>query len=329
MKTLPVVVLILGLSAACMASGETNPVIAIHGGAGTMDPETLTPQIRRDFESVLRLALEAGHGVLKDKGSALDAVTAAIVIMEDSPLFNAGRGAVFTHEGRNEMDASIMDGSDLEAGAVGGVRLVKNPILLARRIMEKSDHVFLTGQGAMEFAIGQKLEMMPADYFYTKKRWLQLVERRNEKLAGAPTELRMGTVGAVALDSHGRLAAGTSTGGMTNKRWGRVGDSPVIGAGTYASNEAGCAVSATGHGEYFIRAAVAHDICARVEYGGMGIEEAARYVLMDRLVRMGGEGGVIAIDDRGQVTMPFNTTGMYRGYIDPQGRTSIAIFKDE
>ena len=241
MKTLPIVVLILGLSAACMASGETTPVIAIHGGAGTMDPQTLTPQIRRDFESVLRLALEAGHGVLKDKGSALDAVTAAIVIMEDSPLFNAGRGAVFTHEGRNEMDASIMNGSGLEAGAVGGVRLVKNPILLARRIMEKSDHVFLTGQGAMEFAVGQKLKMMPADYFYTEKRWLQLVDRRNEKLASAPTELRMGTVGAVALDSHGRLAAGTSTGGMTNKRWGRLGDSPVIGAGTYASNEAGCA----------------------------------------------------------------------------------------
>ena len=329
MKTLPVVVLILGLSAACMASGETNPVIAIHGGAGTMDPETLTPQIRREFESVLRLALEAGHGVLKDKGSALDAVTAAIVILEDSPLFNAGRGAVFTHEGRNEMDASIMDGSDLEAGAVGGVRLVKNPILLARRIMEKSDHVFLTGQGAMEFAIGQKLEMKPADYFYTEKRWLQLVERRDKKLASAPAELRMGTVGAVALDSHGRLAAGTSTGGMTNKRWGRLGDSPVIGAGTYASNEAGCAVSATGHGEYFIRAAVAHDICARVEYGGMEIDEAASYVLMDRLVRMGGEGGVIAIDGRGHISMPFNTNGMYRGFTDRHGRTSIAIYKDE
>jgi len=326
---LPAILLIMGLSSALQAADRTDPVIAIHGGAGTMSPESLTPEIRKSFDSALRKALGAGYRVLKDNGSALDAVTAAIVVMEDSPLFNAGRGAVFTHEGRNEMDASIMDGSGLEAGAVGGVRLVRNPILLARRVMEKSEHVFLTGQGAMEFAIGQDIRMMPADYFYTEKRWLQLVERRNDTLASAPTELRMGTVGAVALDRQGRLAAGTSTGGMTNKRWGRLGDSPVIGAGTYASNEAGCAVSATGHGEYFIRAAVAHDICARVEYGGMDLDEAANYVLMDRLVRMGGEGGVIAIDGRGRVSMPFNTNGMYRGFTDRQGRTSIAIYKDE
>ena len=326
---LPAILLIMGLSSALQAADRTDPVIAIHGGAGTMSPESLTPEIRKSFDSALRKALGAGYRVLKDNGSALDAVTAAIVVMEDSPLFNAGRGAVFTHEGRNEMDASIMDGSGLEAGAVGGVRLVRNPILLARRVMEKSEHVFLTGQGAMEFAIGQDIRMMPADYFYTEKRWQQLVERRNDTLASAPTELRMGTVGAVALDRQGRLAAGTSTGGMTNKRWGRLGDSPVIGAGTYASNEAGCAVSATGHGEYFIRAAVAHDICARVEYGGMDLDEAANYVLMDRLVRMGGEGGVIAIDGRGRVSMPFNTNGMYRGFTDRQGRTSIAIYKDE
>ncbi len=328
-SSLPAIVLMMGLSVTIQAADEIDPVIAIHGGAGTIPPESLTPEVRKRFDSALREALGAGYRVLKNDGSALDAVTAAIVVMEDSPLFNAGRGAVFTHEGRNEMDASIMSGSGLEAGAVGGVRLVRNPILLARRVMEKSEHVFLTGQGAMEFAIGQNLRMMPADYFYTEKRWLQLVERRNKKLTGTPAEVSVGTVGAVALDRQGRLAAGTSTGGMTNKRWGRLGDSPVIGAGTYASNEAGCAVSATGHGEYFIRAAVAHDICARVEYGGMEIDEAASYVLMDRLVRMGGEGGVIAIDGRGHISMPFNTNGMYRGFTDRQGRTSIAIYKDE
>jgi beta-aspartyl-peptidase (threonine type) len=330
MKTLlSVGLLMMGLSAAIQGAEETGPVIAIHGGAGTMPADSLTPEIKQDFESTLQMALGAGYKVLIDNGSALDAVTAAIVVMEDSPLFNAGRGAVFTHEGRNEMDASIMNGSGLEAGAVGGVRLVRNPILLARRVMENSEHVLLTGEGAMEFAIGQDLPMMPADYFYTEKRWQQLVKHRKDTIAAAPTELRMGTVGAVALDRQGQLAAGTSTGGMTNKRWGRLGDSPVIGAGTYASNEAGCAVSATGHGEYFIRAAVAHDICARVEYGGMTISEAADFVLMDRLVRMGGEGGVIAIDGRGRVSMPFNTNGMYRGFTDRHGRTSIAIYKDE
>jgi len=321
--------LCMGLATVIQAAEDAGPVIALHGGAGTMPTDSLTPEIRQQFESALREALGAGYKVLNDGGTALDAVTSAIIVMEDSPLFNAGRGAVFTHEGRNEMDASVMDGSTLEAGAVGGVRLVRNPILLARRVMENSDHVFLAGQGAIEFAIGQDVQMMPADYFYTERRWQQLVERKNATIAGAPTELRMGTVGAVALDRQGRLAAGTSTGGMTNKRWGRLGDSPVIGAGTYASHEAGCAVSATGHGEFFIRAAVAHDICARVEYGGMNIDTAADYVVMNKLVRMGGEGGVIAIDNHGRVSMPFNTNGMYRGWTDRDGRTKIAIYKDD
>lgn len=321
--------LCMGLATVIHAAEDAGPVIAIHGGAGTMPTDSLTPEKRQEFESALNAALGAGYKVLNDGGTALDAVTSAIIVMEDSPLFNAGRGAVFTHEGRNEMDASVMDGRTLEAGAVGGVRLVRNPILLARRVMENSDHVFLAGPGAIEFAIGQGLQMMPADYFYTERRWQQLVERKHATIASASTELRMGTVGAVALDRQGRLAAGTSTGGMTNKRWGRLGDSPVIGAGTYASNEAGCAVSATGHGEFFIRAAVAHDICARIEYGGMDIDTAADFVVMNKLVRMGGEGGVIAIDNHGRVSMPFNTNGMYRGWTDRDGRTRIAIYKDD
>lgn len=319
---------LFGLLATLVVHADA-PAIVIHGGAGTIARENLTQDLRKRMETALGNALEAGSEVLDGGGSALDAVTAAITSMEDSPLFNAGRGAVFTHDGRNELDASIMNGADLAAGAVGGVRLVKNPILLAREVMEESDHVFLSGSGAMEFAIGQGIEMMPADYFHTDTRWQQLVRARNKKVSALPLSLRSGTVGAVALDASGRLAAGTSTGGMTNKRWGRLGDSPVIGAGTYASDTAGCAISATGHGEFFIRAAVAHDICARVEYGGMDIGEAADYVIMDRLVKMGGEGGVIAIDDQGRIAMPFNTNGMYRGYRNGAGETVISIYRDE
>ncbi len=309
------------------------PALAIHGGAGTMSPESLTPDLRAEVEATLDAALTAGYEVLASGGSALDGVVAAIRILEDSPLFNAGRGAVFTHEGGHELDASIMDGETLAAGAVGGVVGVRNPIVLARRVMEASPHVLLTGDGALEFAREQSIELEPPAYFHTEYRREQL-ERALEKQAQDKRTSRrtapdyLGTVGAVALDRAGRLAAGTSTGGMTNKRWGRLGDSPIIGAGTYASDEAGCAVSATGHGEFFIRAAVAHDICARAAYGGVTVAAAARTVVLERLPAMGGGGGVITMDGAGRIEMPFNTTGMYRGSVDATGRKSIGIFRD-
>jgi len=310
---------------AAESAAAAGPAIAVHGGAGTMTREELTPEQRSAYRAALTDALRAGDQVLQDGGAALDAVTAAIVIMEDSPLFNAGRGAVFSHDGNNELDASIMDGATLAAGAVGGVQGIKNPILLARRVMESSPHVLLTGRGAQEFALREHIETRPPAYFHTEKRWKQLQEQLGQDLGQAPSHTRMGTVGAVALDRDGNLAAGTSTGGMTNKRWGRLGDSPIIGAGTYANN-ASCAVSATGHGEYFIRATVAHDVCARVEYGRMTLREAASYVVMERLVALGGDGGIIAIDAAGNVTMPFNTPGMYRGSIDREGHLFVAIF---
>jgi beta-aspartyl-peptidase (threonine type) len=304
-----------------------EPVIAIHGGAGTMTRNELGPELRSAYESALADALRSGYRVLQDGGSALDAVTAAIVLMEDSPLFNAGRGAVFTHEGENALDASIMDGATLAAGAVGGVRGIKNPILLARRVMEASGHVMLTGRGAEQFAEREHLDTRPPAYFRTERRWHELEKARGTSSGGQPRATPIGTVGAVARDQFGNLAAGTSTGGMTDKRWGRIGDSPIIGAGTYANN-ASCAVSATGHGEFFIRAVVAHDVCARVEYGGMSLDEAARYVVMERLVALGGDGGIIAVNAAGDVAMPFNTAGMYRGSIDRAGRLSVAIFAD-
>ena len=326
MKLIPLLVLLLIGTAGAQARDQV-PAIAIHGGAGTMDPASLTPEIQASVEEALTAALTAGYGVLEDGGSALDGVVAAIVTLEDSPWFNAGRGAVFTHDGRNELDASLMDGHTLAAGAVGGVRLVKNPILLARRVMENSPHVLLTGDGALEFALREGIETRPPEYFHTDRRWRQLIDARNRKQASLPPADRMGTVGAVALDARGRLAAGTSTGGMTNKRWGRLGDTPIIGAGTYASDVAGCAVSATGHGEYFIRAAVAHDICARAEYGGQSVAEAAGFVIRERLVEMGGTGGVISIDGDGRIAMPFNTSGMYRGAVTTDGEMQVAIYQ--
>ena len=268
-------------------------------------------------------------------------MTAAIHVMEDSPLFNAGKGAVFTHEGKNELDAAIMDGRTLQAGAVAGLRHVRNPIDLARMVMEKSPHVMMIGEGAETFARQQGMELVPESYFHTESRW-QALQRaleaekaqgttsyfRSQEESGDPESRsrKMGTVGAVALDQAGNLAAGTSTGGMTNKRWGRVGDVPIIGAGTYAGN--GCAVSATGHGEYFIRYTVAHDICARMQYQDLGLEQAANVVVMDVLVKAGGEGGVIAMDARGNVAMPFNSSGMYRGYVGADGKPTVAIFKE-
>jgi beta-aspartyl-peptidase (threonine type) len=313
--------------------------IVIHGGAGNIRRESLTPEKEAEYRAKLTEALRAGHAVLAQGGTSLDAVSAAIRILEDSPLFNAGKGAVFTHDGKNELDASIMDGRTLKAGAVAGLQHVKNPIDLARRVMEKSPHVMMVAEGAEAFAKEQGIELVPAEYFRTEERWQQLqkVLEKEKASQGQPPssqapsrapatgDEKFGTVGAVALDQAGNLAAGTSTGGMTNKRYGRVGDAPIIGAGTYAN--ARCAVSATGHGEYFIRYTVARDICARMEYLELPLLESAHSVVMDVLVKAGGEGGVIAMDSQGQVTMPFNSTGMYRGYMGEDGMAHVAIFQ--
>ena len=304
-------------------------MLAIHGGAGAMPRTELTPEREAEVRADLERALEAGHAVLAQGGVALDAVTAAIVVLEDSPHFNAGRGAVFGADGKNELDASIMDGATLEAGAVAGVRRVRNPIRLARAVMERSPHVMLTGDGAEAFAQTVGIELVSPEYFQTKHRWEQLqAAQAREKaapFAELPRDLRLGTVGAVALDREGRLAAGTSTGGMTNKRWGRVGDSPIIGAGTYANAQ--CAVSATGWGEFYIRAAAAHDICARVAYRGDRLQDAVDAVVLQKIPALGGDGGVIALDHEGHVAFAFNTEGMYRGRIDAAGDVSVEIYK--
>lgn len=308
------------------AQPRAEPVLLIHGGAGTLRAADISDADRARYEAALHEALDAGWRVLAGGGSALDAVTAAILPMEDSPLFNAGRGAVFTADGRNELDASIMDGATRAAGAVGGVRSVRHPVLLARRVMEASPHVFLAGPGALEFAIDQGLELKPAEWFWTERRWQQLQRAtlRNETGAapGDQGDGRFGTVGAVALDAAGHLAAATSTGGTTAKRYGRLGDVPVIGAGTWA--DAGCAVSATGDGEYFIRAAAARSICARMAWTGAAPGDAAAAVLQEISV-LGGLGGVIVVDGAGRFSMLFSTEGMYRGHADARGR-QVAIF---
>ena len=314
--------------------------IVIHGGAGTILPENITDEQEQAYRAALRTALETGHGVLTEGGSSLDAVVAALKTMEDSPLFNAGKGAVFTSENTVELDASIMEGETLNAGALTGVKHIKNPIGLARLIMEESPHVMMAGEGAEVFARENDVEFVPNEYFYTERRRRQAEEAR-ERDAGEdrddardadaddiPDYEKFGTVGAVALDQDGNIAAGTTTGGMTNKRFGRVGDSPIIGAGTYADN-ATCGVSATGHGEYFIRAAVAHDIAARMAYGNVSLKEAADAVIMDKLPAMGGTGGVIALDRKGNIAMPFNTPGMYRGYVDTEGNLVIRIYRED
>jgi beta-aspartyl-peptidase (threonine type) len=306
------------------------PVLVIHGGAGVIKSD-LTPEREKLVRADLEAALAAGNAVLKSGGNSMDAVTKAILVLEDSPRFNAGKGAVFTHDGRNELDAAVMDGSTLRAGAIAGVHRVKNPVLLARAVMEKSPHVFMTGDGAEVFAKTVGIELVDPKYFRTEERWQQLQEalkaEKNKQASALGRMLHYGTVGAVALDSAGHLAAATSTGGMTNKRWGRIGDSPVIGAGTYAN--AHCAVSATGWGEYYIRAVAAHDICARVEYAKKPIAEAASDVVMGVVPKLGGDGGVIALDADGNFATPFNTDGMYRGWIDKDGKVHVAILKDE
>lgn len=315
-------------------------MFAIHGGAGAIERSKMTPELEKQYRSKLTEALEAGYQILNHNGSGLDAVEAAIRIMEDSPLFNAGKGAVFTSAGTNELDASIMDGRTLKAGAVAGLKHIKNPISLARLVMERSPHVMMVSDGAEAFAKLQGVEMVPQSYFYTERRfkeWQQIKAEeeqgnRSHKKTGSFTkhppvdEDRHGTVGAVALDKAGNLAAGTSTGGITNKRFGRVGDSPIIGAGTYANNQT-CAVSATGDGEYFIRSAVAHDISALVAYKGLPVKEAASTVL-DKVKALGGTGGVIVLDRDGHLAMPFNTAGMYRGYIGPDGKVVVEIYQE-
>jgi beta-aspartyl-peptidase (threonine type) len=301
--------------------------IVIHSGAGNLTLDNLADR-REPMRAAMTQALEAGHTVLAGGGSSLDAVQAAIVVMEDSPLFNAGKGAVFTHEGTNELDAAVMDGARHRAGAVAGVTHVKNPIRLARLVMEKSPHVMMVGDGAEAFAKEQGgIELVPASYFRTDRAWRALQqalqeEKRNAAPADRSRDGHYGTVGAVALDQHGNLAAATSTGGLTNKRFGRVGDSPIIGAGTYANN-ASCGISATGTGEYFIRFTVAHDICARVEYRGMDVQAAADEVVQKVLKAAGGDGGVIGLDAHGNVAMSFNTSGMGRGYMGADGKAVI------
>jgi len=297
--------------------------LVIHGGAGTLSKEILSAEDEAAYQQQLTAALEAGHALLRDGGAALDAVETVIVLLEDSPLFNAGRGAVFNSAGKNELDASLMDGRTLEAGAVASVRHVKNPIKLARLVMEQSPHVLMAGDGAEVFGKEHDIELVPADYFFTQRRWdaLQRAKARAAEPEGH------GTVGAVALDKHGNLAAGTSTGGMTNKLYGRIGDSPIIGAGTYADNRT-CAVSCTGHGEYYIRLALAHNISSLMAHGGLTLKEAAHKMVMEELEALGGVGGVIAIDRQGSITMVFNTQGMFRGHMQAGGSPVVEIFGD-
>lgn len=326
-----------------------NYAIVIHGGAGSILRENLSAEMEAAYREKLTEALEVGEGILKNGGTSVDAVVETIKIMEDSPLFNAGKGSVYTHDEKNEMDASIMNGKDMSAGAVAGVDGIKNPIEAAREVMENSKHVMLSGSGAVEFAKERGITIVDTSYFHNERRLQQLKKAKDKENVildhdgghgmtdpahseiefdvTLKTDDKFGTVGCVALDQHGNLAAGTSTGGMTNKRYGRIGDSPIIGAGTYADDKT-CAVSSTGHGEYFIRLAVAKEISAQMEHGSKSLQEAAENVIHTKLAEIGGTGGVIAIDANGNIAMPFNTSGMYRGYIDTNGKMEVLIFKN-
>jgi len=290
--------------------------LVIHGGAGTITREKMSPEKEAEYRGKITEALTVGYEILEKGNSSLDAVEAVVRIMEDSPLFNAGKGAVFTNAGTNELDASIMDGSTLQAGAVAGVKTVKNPISAARKVMEKTWHVMLSGDGADHFAAEQGLEIVDNNYFYTERRWNALKKAQEEE--------KHGTVGCVALDKKGNIAAGTSTGGLTNKRWGRVGDTPIIGAGTYANNET-CGVSGTGQGEYFIRGNIAYDVSALMIYRSLTVNDAAGQVI-DKLSGRGGRGGLIAMDKNGNIAMSFNTEGMYRGYRVNGSESVIKIY---
>jgi beta-aspartyl-peptidase (threonine type) len=354
MKTLLFTMLLTGT--AVTAHAQQAPIaLVIHGGAGTITRQNMTPEKEKAYRAALNQAMQTGYAILKRGGSSMDAVEATIRVMEDSPLFNAGKGAVFTHDGKNEMDAAVMDGKTLKAGSIAGVTTIRNPISTARRVMDKSEHVMMVGPGAEAFAKAQGMTIVDPSYFYTETRWQGLQQALKEekvqldhsekpdKATNKPDTTRktgslldekiftegkkFGTVGCVALDQAGNLAAGTSTGGMTNKRYGRVGDAPLIGVGTYANN-ATCAVSATGHGEYFIRSVVGYDISALMEYKGLSVQQAADEVVMKKLVERGGEGGVIALDRNGNFAMPFNSAGMYRGYIKADGSSDVMIYKD-
>lgn len=334
-KVLPLLMMMCFLCVAQWSYAQKNKItLVIHGGAGTILKKNMTPQQEKAYHSKLKEALKTGHNVLKKGGTSLEAVVATIKILENSPLFNAGKGAVFTNQGTNELDASIMEGKTLNAGAVSSVTTVKNPITAALAVMKNSPHVMLTGEGAEMFAKKQGLKIVKPKYFYTKRRFNQLKRLQQKQIKGKSGSVedlidlnkKMGTVGAVALDQYGNIAAGTSTGGMTNKKWGRVGDTPIIGAATYANNKT-CGVSATGHGEYFMRVVVAHNISALMEYKGLSVKEAAEEVVMNKLKKMGGSGGIIALDRNGNYTMTFNSEGMYRGVATPDGKIKTYIYK--
>lgn len=312
--------------------------IVIHGGAGTILKQNMSPEKEAAYKAKLEEAIRVGYTILKDGGSSLDAVEKTINVLEDSPLFNAGKGAVFTNAETNELDASIMDGKTLNAGASAGTKTVKNPINLARAVMENSPHVMLSGIGAESFAKEQGIELVDSSYFFTQNRFntLKRVKKREAQKTTTPEtafydttikDSKFGTVGCVALDKNGNLAAGTSTGGMTNKRWGRIGDAPIIGAGTYANNNT-CGVSSTGWGEFFIRAMVAHDISALMDYKNLTLQESAKLVIQEKVPELGGDGGIIAIDKYGNMVMEFNTAGMYRASMNDKGELTIGIYND-
>ncbi|MDG2195157.1 MAG: isoaspartyl peptidase/L-asparaginase [Polaribacter sp.] len=346
MKKALLFVSILTISFGCTTDSKKSEstkqqefAIIIHGGAGTILKKNMTPEKEAAYKAKLTEAIQVGHTILKNGGTSIDAVEETIHILENSPLFNAGKGAVFTHAGNNEMDASIMTGNDLNAGAVAGVKNVKNPISLARKVMTNSNHVLLSGEGASLFAKEQGMEIVDPSYFYTERRFqsLQKIKEQekteldhDEKSAFYDADIKdskFGTVGCVALDKNGNITAGTSTGGMTNKRWNRIGDSPIIGAGTYANN-ATCGVSSTGWGEYFIRGMVAHDISAMMEYKGVSLKEAAQEVIQHKLTKLGGTGGIVALDSKGNMVFEFNTAGMYRASMNDQGELVLKIYKE-
>jgi L-asparaginase / beta-aspartyl-peptidase len=323
--------LFIFISLVFTTSATGKYALVIHGGAGNIDPSSLTEEQREAYLVKLAEALKAGEDLLQKGGSSLDVVEVVVKILEDSPLFNAGRGAVFNIEGKNELDASIMCGETLNAGAVSGITNIKNPVSAARKVMENSPHVFLSGKGAETFSYEQGLEVVDPSYFFDQRRWEQYREYLrssvNRSRSSLDHEVKLGTVGAVALDKEGNISAATSTGGMTGKRYGRIGDSPIIGAGNYANNKS-CGVSATGHGEFFIRNMVAHDISARMLYKGQTLEEAATDVIQVSLKEQGANGGIIAIDKDGNVVMEFNTTAMFRGFVNSAGEKGAWIFAD-
>jgi len=339
MKKLSLFTIILALFAISFSSCNQQPsqteiqkpeyAIVIHGGAGTILKENMTPETEAAYREKLTEALETGEAILKNGGSSVEAVEATIHVMENSPLFNAGKGAVYTEAGENEMDAAIMDGSNLMAGAVAGVKIIKNPISAAIAVMNKSKHVMMAREGAETFAKEQGLELVDPEYFFSERRWNAYLRAKEAKETEEDQlNKKHGTVGCVALDKKGNIAAGTSTGGMNMKMWGRIGDSPIIGAGTYANNNT-CGVSATGHGEFFIRNVVAYDISALMEYSGWSLEKAADFVINDKLKSQGATGGIVSLDRNGNIAMAFNTPGMYRGFIKSTGEKGVFIYKDE